>query len=123
MTKEANIKIGQNQFLATYPNVGQKLQIESLKMFFSNNMYGDLARSQHLTGNLMLDMIDAYAYLMVCCPTLGLKKEDFNNVTPELETTFILAYKTEFFPWYASIEKELANAMLISTESNTDEQQ
>lgn len=105
---QKQITIGKETVIATYPTVAQKLEIEARKLIFSNNLYGDIARSAHNTGNKLLDTIDAFTYFSVCCPDLKLKIDDFKNMTEITSVLFVKAFKEQFWPWYSNIEEELS---------------
>ena len=75
-------------------------------MLLSQNTYGDLVRSNHLTAIELLDVIDAAAYVSVLMPTLNLDYEKFINLDIETSNSFVMLYKTELYPWMAKIEQE-----------------
>lgn len=109
MQTEKQIKIGEQTFEVSYPLVGQKLTIENVKLMLTDNNYGDLARSGHNTAVEFLDLVDAVSYFAVLIPELksSLKVEDFLKMDPKTAKMYVKAYKKQFDPWMAAIDKEI----------------
>lgn len=115
------IKVGTEEHQISYPTVGQKLEIEARKMLLSKDLYAQLVQSGTLKSSAMLDIIDAYAYLSVLCPTLGLKVENFASLTPILEMTFVIAYRNDIVNWLTEIDNSIIEAILGTKENKTDD--
>ena len=70
METTKKFKIGQKEFIAKFPNVGQMLDMESLKQALTNNRYGVMAASgirsmyKALSTQLMQSLSYRYAYQM-----------------------------------------------------------
>jgi len=92
-----------------YPNVGQKLQIENVKLLFTDGNYGDLARSRHNTALELLDLVDAVAYFSILIPEIAsnLSIQDFLNMDVKRSKAYIKAFKKQFSPWFDELEAEL----------------
>lgn len=103
------IKIMNQLFEVSYPNVGQKLQIENVKLLLTDNNYGDLARSRHTTALELLDLVDAVAYFSILIPEIKstLNLADFLNMDAKRSKAYVKAFKKEFTPWFDAIEEEL----------------
>jgi len=103
------VKIGDQQFQISYPTVGQKLQIENVKLLLTDNNYGDLARSGHISAIQLLDLVDAVAYFTILIPEISksLNVQDFLNMEPKKTKMYIKAFKEEFMPWMDKIDIEL----------------
>lgn len=121
MNTTKTIKVGVEEHIISYPNVGQKLEIEARKILFSKDLYGQLVQSGTVQSSAMLDIIDAYAYLSVLCPTLGLKPENFDKLTPVLEKTFVIAYRTDVVGWLVGIDNDIIESILGTKEIKTDD--
>jgi hypothetical protein len=103
------VKIGEETFDVSYPTVGEEFQIETLKMFMTNNTYGDLARSNHTSAVRLLDIVDAIAHFAILIPKIRdiFKLEDFQNMTPEIRKSYTKAYKKTYLPWKINTYKAL----------------
>lgn len=109
MQTSTTVTMGGISYVANYPNIGQKMEIEQRKIIFSNGMYGSLTFSSSLAANRMLNIIDAYAYLSVCCPELGkgMTVEAFQQLSEQSGVALYEAYSKDFRKWYDEIEKNL----------------
>src|ERR1700746_2780161 len=109
MKTSVNVKIGETQYEVHYPNVGEKLQIENVKLLLTNNGYGDLARSGHITAINMLDLVDAVSYFTILIPEVksSLKLEDFLSMEPLQAKNLSKAYKKYYRPFLEEIDREL----------------
>jgi hypothetical protein len=106
------IKIGGTDYELSYPNNGQKLEIENYKLAYSLGLYGEMARNAHSTALEMLDLIDAVAYFRVLSPEVSQKYnlKDFAKI--ELETSLRLrkAFKV-YFKWFTEFESEMIKSL------------
>ena len=101
--------IGEKKFIANFPNVGQIIDMESLKQALTNNRYGTMAASGIASMYYALDMVDAIAFFQVCVPSVA-KYYDIRNYTalaPEKIQELVDAYKEQIKPWYDKIMSEL----------------
>jgi hypothetical protein len=89
----------------TFPRVGEYRTIEAMKQTLSLNMYGSLLRTQMLSSEEALDMIDMEAYFTILCPKL---EKDMICSFSELGLVDYLElkkiFKEQFRPWWGSIE-------------------
>ena len=69
--RQKKFKIGEHQFIANFPNVGQLIDMESLKQALTNNRYGVMAQSGVASMYDALDMVDAIAFLQVVVPDVA----------------------------------------------------
>ena len=111
MKKTIQIKIGTTNFTINYPTIKGKLEIENLKILLSNGLYGEIARSAHISGNEILDAIDAFSVLQICCPDLQLNVAKFEALDDLISANYVYAYKKNIFPWFQSVQKEIDEAM------------
>ena len=63
--------IGKKSFVVEFPNVGQILDIESMKQALTNNRYGIMAKSDIKSMYYALDVVDAVSFLTVVAPEVG----------------------------------------------------
>lgn len=62
------ITIDDNKYLASFPNVGQKIQIEINKQRYSSGQYGSMLLTGTQDAVDALDLIDAISTFEVVCP-------------------------------------------------------
>lgn len=108
MQTKTQIEIGKKNYEFSYPNVGQTIEIENMKMLLSGNTYGDLVKSNHKTAIELLNLIDGVAYFS----TLNKQFRDDFNVA-EFTTMEILKQRqimtafVKFWKWLNEIEQEI----------------
>jgi len=78
MERQKTFKIGERQFVAKFPNVGQIIDLESFKQALTNNRYGQMAMSGIASMYFALDLVDAIAFYSVIVPEVG-KYFDISN--------------------------------------------
>lgn len=101
-SKSLKAKFQGNEYLLNFPNVGQIIDIESLKVSLSGNSYRGMVSSSSKGAILALDLIDSIATFSVLIPSL---KEDLNyinftDLNPMDAQEIIVVYKKVFLPWY-----------------------
>ena len=98
-----------NQYMVSFPRVGEYRSIEIMRQTLSLNTYSGMARSMMVSSEESLDMIDIEAYFSVLCPKLieDLKCDSFSELGildyKELKDLF----KKQFIPWWNEIENLL----------------
>lgn len=102
LARSITIKIEGNPFVINFPNAGQLLDIESNKMLFSNSQYGALVRSNLVSTNMALDIIEMIATFTVLIPNLRDSLRINNLFSLDIINTqkLVKIYKKEFLPWY-----------------------
>lgn len=100
------------KFTVQFPNVGQLIDIESLKQAMTNNRYGAMAASGITSMYHALDAVDAIVFFQVVCPSilLFLRVKDFSSLPQETSKELVEVYKQQILPWYSDIMKELYDA-------------
>ena len=103
--------IGKKSFVGEFPNVGQILDIESMKQALTNNRYGIMAKSDIKSMYYALDVVDAVSFLTVVAPEVGLHFNvgNYLSLSPEKVQEFVDVYQKEIYPWYAQTLEELKN--------------
>lgn len=112
--------IGKRQFTVEFPNVGQLIDIESLKQALTNNRYGAMASSGVASMYEALDFVDAISFLQVCAPDVArfLDVKSYSSLTPEQMKDIFVAYKNTIKPWMDSVSVDLKN---ITKDTKEDE--
>lgn len=103
------IRIGEIDYNIGFPTVGQMLEIESIKMAFTNGKYVDYAMSLLRNHTYLLDVADAIAYFSVLAPQLkiNMKIDNWRDVPPQQMKILVVAYRDSFIPWYKPLIEDL----------------
>lgn len=124
--RQKKFNIGEKAFTVQFPNVGQLIDLESLKQALTSNRYGVMAASGVASMYYVLDMVDAIAFFQVCVPDVA-KYYDIKNYTllsPEKLKDLVEVYQKEIRPWFEKIMAELKGIDLNDggnkTEGETD---
>jgi hypothetical protein len=114
MEREKKFNIGDKTFIAKFPNVGQMIDIESLKQALTNNRYGIMAASGISSMYDALDIVDAVAFLKVCVPSVSKFYNIDNYMALQIDVVkdFVDVYKKELKPWYDNLISELKGISL-----------
>lgn len=111
--REIVITYNGKKFIVKFPNVGQMMDIESLKVGLTGGKYGTFAASGIKSMYFVLDMVDAISFFSVMCPRLKnfITEEDveidYTQMNPQSLKPLVDIYKTEVAPWYNRIMSEL----------------
>lgn len=111
MERTKAFKIGGKQFIAKFPNVGQIIDIDSLKQALSGNRYGSMAASGLTSAYYALDLIDAISFYQVVCPEVARYYNIRNYTELELDKIeeLLTAWKEQIQPWYIETMNSLRN--------------
>lgn len=109
--RSKKITIGKKSFVVEFPNVGQILDIESMKQALTNNRYGIMAKSDIKSMYYALDVVDAVSFLTVVAPEVGkyFNVGNYLSLSPEKVQEFVDVYQKDIYPWYAKTLEELKN--------------
>ena len=121
--RQKKFSIGEKMFTCQFFNVGQLIDLESLKQALTNNRYGVMAASGVASMYYALDMVDSIAFLQVCVPSVA-KYYDIKNYTalaPEDIKDLMEAYQKELKPWFDKVMAELKGIKLNDGEDKTEE--
>ena len=107
--REKKFNIGEKSFTVKFPNVGQMIDIESLKQALTSNRYGVMVSSGVKSMYLALDIVDTIAFFQVCIPSLGkfYNITNFANVQYDEIKDMVDTYINQIKPWYDEVLKEL----------------
>lgn len=109
MNKSLKINVLGVDYLIQFPNVGQLLDIESLKSALTNGTYGDLVRMNTITANNVLDIADAIATFSVLIPEIKkqLTVKSYTEIDAVTARKIAKSYREQYFPWFNEINEEL----------------
>lgn len=119
--REITISYNDKKFQVKFPNVGQLIDIESLKNALTGGKYGSFAASGVKSMYFILDIVDTIAFLTVMCPKLKnfITKEedgiDYTQMKPETVKTLVTVYKEQILPWYSKIMGQLYSSATNDT--------
>lgn len=111
--REIVIDYNGKKFNIKFPNVGQMIDIESLKSALTGGKYGSFAASGIKSMYFVLDMVDTIAFLSVVCPRLKTfvageeDNMDYTEMKPETIKELVNIYKKKILPWYSKILDQL----------------
>ena len=103
--RDVTIKLQGQEFKIGFPNMGQIVDIEVMKVSYSKNQYQGLVLSSTKSSFAALDFIDAISTFLVLIPELNknLNIEDIMSLDPIQAQELVVQYKRVFFPWYDEI--------------------
>lgn len=113
--REITISYNDKKFQVKFPNVGQLIDIESLKNSLTMGKYGQFAASGVKSMYFILDVVDTIAFMTVMCPKLKNfitdedSDKDYTQMKPETVKELVMVYKKQILPWYSNILKFLYN--------------
>lgn len=113
--REITISYNDKKFQVKFPNVGQMIDIESLKNSLTMGKYGQFAASGVKSMYFILDVVDTIAFMTVMCPKLKNfitdedSDKDYTQMKPEIVKELVMVYKKQILPWYSNILKLLYN--------------
>lgn len=119
--REIAISYNDKKFQVKFPNVGQLIDIESLKNALTGGKYGSFAASGVKSMYFILDIVDTIAFLTVMCPKLKnfITEEedgiDYTQMKPETVKTLVTVYKEQILPWYSKIMGQLYSSATNDT--------
>lgn len=117
--RSKKITIGEKSFIVNFPNVGQMIDIESMKQSLTGNRYGSMASSGIASMYLALDVADAIAFLTVCVPDMAkyYNITDYSSLPADKMNVYVNIYKEQILPWYNKILMELSGITNDSEEA------
>lgn len=124
LTRELTVKLDRNTYIVKYPNIGQLMQIESMKMLYSGNAYGSMIRTRTKSSERVLDLIDMVSHLTVLMPELNddiIGAKSINDLDIVKAQPFLDLYKKQIQPWLEQWDKEL-NAPIIDNNPISDDE-
>lgn len=124
LQKQKQIIIEGNSYNIEFPNVGQYLDIENMKMMLTNNTYSALLQSRLRTAYFAIDLVDAISVMYILIP--GLRKDlnvkDYNELDTFMAKKIVKVYQEQIKPWYDELMNDLLDLDPIN-EINQDREQ
>lgn len=124
LQKQKQIIIEGNTYSIEFPNVGQYLDIENMKMMLTNNTYSALLQSRLRTAYFAIDLVDAISVMYVLIP--GLRKDlnvkNYNELDTFMAKKIVKVYQEQIKPWYDELMNDLLDLDPIN-EINQDGEQ
>ena len=120
--RSKKITIGEKSFIVNFPNVGQMIDIESMKQSLTGNCYGSMASSGIASMYLALDIVDTIAFLTICVPDIAkyYNITDYSSLSSDKINTYVTVYKEQILPWYNKILMELRGITDDSEETKSE---
>lgn len=114
--REIKFNIGEKNFIAKFPNVGQMIDIESLKQALTSNRYGVMSASGVKSMYMVLDLVDAIAFFQVCVPSVGkfFDIKNYANLQLDEIRDIVEAYILQIKPWF----DDLVNQLYLMSENS-----
>lgn len=109
--RELSIKVEDNSYVIKYPNTGQFLQIESMKISLTQDKYNSMVTGSTVSSQMARYTTDMIAFLSVCCPQMkkDLKVDTFSELDAIANKKILSIYIKTILPWLFEWE-ELLNA-------------
>ena len=106
-----------------FPNAGQLLQIEEMKVALSKN-YREMAMKGTILADLALDIIDMQSHLTILCPTL---LTEMKTPLLQMDIADLIqlrdAYEKQFSPWWNSWIRLIGKVPEAKVEKNEKPEQ
>jgi len=111
LQRSTTITIESNSYEVTYPNTGQKIDIELLKARIADGNYDTLRFSVNPLFQEQANKIDMIATFNTLIPQL---KEDLTvkslfHLSEEQSDKLLIVYNDQFLPWYSKIAIAIKN--------------
>lgn len=109
LQRQKKFTIGNKSFIANFPNVGQIIDLESMKQALTNSRYGQMAASGVASMYYALDLVDAIAFYHVVIPEVAKYYDIKNYASMEVDKIKDLldAYQKDIKPWFSETMNEL----------------
>lgn len=109
LQRQKKFTIGNKSFIANFPNIGQIIDLESMKQALTNNRYGQMAASGVISMYYALDLVDAISFYHVVVPEVAKYYDIKNYASMELDRIKDLldAYQKDIKPWFDETMNEL----------------
>lgn len=118
MERSKKFSIGKKVFIAQFPNVGQIIDIDSMKQALSSNRYGVMAASGVQSAYFALDLIDAIAFFSIVCPEVSkyFDIENYASMQVDEINDILNAYRNDIRPWYDETMNSLRNLSKVNSD-------
>lgn len=109
MQKTVKVTIQGKDYNVAFPNIGQLLEIESMKMSITNSKYVDLAMSDIASNSFAANLADAISTFFVLVPDLrkNLDVKSYSEVELEVGVGIVESYFKQYYPFYKEVMKQI----------------
>ncbi len=109
LQKNLVFKLDGNQYEIKFPNVGQYMDIENMRIGLTNGAYVDLIRTGLKSAHFQVDLVDAISVLYVLVPNLrgDLNVTNYNDLDVFTAKKIVNVYKRDIKPWFEGLMEEL----------------
>lgn len=106
---------------AKFPNVGQLIDMESLKVALTGGRYGALSASGCKSMYVALDLVDAISFFSILVPQVkNMFSKELTSLTTEEGKELVDIFKKDIRPWYNEIEKQLYEGDKSTSETKSE---
>ena len=122
LQRQKKFTIGEKVFIANFPNIGQIIDLESLKQALTGNRYGQMASSGIVSMYYALDLVDAIAFYQIVVPEVA-KYYDIRNyasLSVDKSKALVEAYQQQIKPWFDETLNELKGIATDGGTTNTE---
>ena len=111
INREKTFTVKGNQYSLKFPNIGQYLDVESLRMRLSDGTYQSMLRSNLVSSGIAMDMIDMISTLTILCPQLlkDMKSSTILDLDIMEANELLTVYKKDVSTWVDSWMKLLSS--------------
>lgn len=109
LERKKKFNIGNKTFVVNFPNVGQLIDLESLRLALSGNRYGNMIASGVASMYNALDIIDAISFFQICAPEVGkhFNIENYMEMQIDELSDIMKAWRNEIQPWYNGVLQDI----------------
>lgn len=109
LQKNLIFKLEGTSYEVKFPNVGQVIDMENMKMSLTNGGYVEMLRSGLKTSYFVIDLVDSVSFLYILVPSLreDLNVRDYNELDPFMAKKIVKVYKSQIKPWFDGLMDEL----------------
>lgn len=121
--KKLRLNIKGIEYLISFPNVGQMIDIEQLKLAYTQGKYVEFAMSNLMNHVFVLDFTDSICYLSTLIPELkdDMKITNWTQMSAEDTKEIMKAYKNQFLPWFKPLLDDLYSYNRQEVENSQNE--
>jgi hypothetical protein len=119
VSKECIFEAGGNTYTINKPDIGQLLDIQTMKAQITRGNYGQIVRNLDEVGVMSLDIVDMIAVLSSLCPEVitDLKVDNWSKLDPFDILDLYKGYHETVHPWYSKYSKDLTKVWSSITDS------
>ena len=107
--KSVSFKLLENDYTVNFPNNGQFIEIESMKVLLTRDTYNTIAEGTSISAQYARYTVDAIAFFSTCCSKLrkDLKVDSFSELDMLSSKKIMSVYVKTILPWLIEWESVL----------------